>query len=180
MEQERPWVRLPTAERADDLAGPRPAGTAGTQRRELGHYPASLFPPQSQLAGLLDSLGGSPSPANHSTRGNATLNPLTGEHLESTQVRATSNGELYEMHYHLHYMDLLLAYYLVGICTLLMFMAIITGRAHRRSSRTSSPDPARQRSWLDAQRDQRDSPAFLHHDRWWCSSTPTCPPAWLL
>ncbi len=90
----------------------------------------------------------------HGARGNATLNPLTGEHQESTPVRATGGGELlYEMHYRLHYMDLLLAYYLVGICTLLMFMAIITGViTHKKIFKdffTFRPGKG-QRSWLDA------------------------------
>ena len=90
----------------------------------------------------------------HGARGNATLNPLTGEHQESPPVRATGGGELlYEMHYRLHYMDLLLAYYLVGICTLLMFMAIITGViTHKKIFKdffTFRPGKG-QRSWLDA------------------------------
>lgn len=90
----------------------------------------------------------------HGARGNATLNPLTGEHLESTPVRATGGGELlYEMHYRLHYMDTLTAYYLVGICTLLMFVAIITGViTHKKIFKdffTFRPGKG-QRSWLDA------------------------------
>ncbi|MCG8393770.1 MAG: PepSY domain-containing protein [Pseudomonadales bacterium] len=90
----------------------------------------------------------------HGARGNEILDPVTGAPLEKGAVRDTGGGELlYEMHYRLHYMDLLLAYYLVGICTLLMFIAIITGViTHKKIFKdffTFRPGKG-QRSWLDA------------------------------
>lgn len=87
-------------------------------------------------------------------RGDETLGTGTGLPQETVEPRETGGGELlYEMHYRLHYMDLLLAYYLVGICTLLMFMAIITGIiTHKKIFKdffTFRPGKG-QRSWLDA------------------------------
>ena len=157
MEPERPLVEaLPTAERAqmislalDQLEQRAP--NAANWDITLPHY-SPLSRGWQDFSIRWEDL---PEPGHdHGARGNATLNPLTGEHLESTPVRATGGGELlYEMHYRLHYMDLLLAYYLVGICTLLMFMAIITGViTHKKIFKdffTFRPGKG-QRSWLDA------------------------------
>jgi uncharacterized iron-regulated membrane protein len=82
-----------------------------------------------------------------------TLDPLTGAPSEA-KVRETGGGTaLYVMHYALHYLPARLAYYLVGICTMSMFIAILTGViAHKRifrdffTFRTSKG----QRTWLDA------------------------------
>lgn len=55
----------------------------------------------------------------------ARLNTSTGEKI---QLRDTGGGQtLYKMHYKLHYLPKIIAYYLVGICTMLMLVGIITG-----------------------------------------------------
>lgn len=55
----------------------------------------------------------------------ARLNTVTGEKI---QLRDTGGGQtLYKMHYKLHYLPKIIAYYLVGICTMLMLVGIITG-----------------------------------------------------
>ncbi len=78
------------------------------------------------------------------------LNPYTGQTIEK---RATSGGQtLYRMHYRLHYMPRQLAYYLVGICTMFMLLALITGIViHKKIFREfftlrRSKKPS---SWLD-------------------------------
>ncbi|MEI6894544.1 MAG: PepSY-associated TM helix domain-containing protein [Colwellia sp.] len=54
------------------------------------------------------------------------LNPTTGQ--EVAELRATGGGfSLYRMHYRLHYMPRLVAYWIVGFCTMLMLIAVITG-----------------------------------------------------
>ncbi|TLX45110.1 hypothetical protein C1E24_20680 [Pseudoalteromonas phenolica] len=53
------------------------------------------------------------------------LNPYTGEELTP---RATAGGQtLYRMHYRLRYMPTKIAYYIVGVATMFMFLALITG-----------------------------------------------------
>lgn len=53
------------------------------------------------------------------------LNPNTGEELT---LRATAGGQtLYRMHYRLRYMPKMVAYYIVGVATMFMFLALITG-----------------------------------------------------
>ena len=48
--------------------------------------------------------------------------------LEKIEARETSGGRtLYRMHYRLHYMDTSISYWLVGFCTMLMLLAVITG-----------------------------------------------------
>lgn len=59
-------------------------------------------------------------------RTNKILDTETGQ--ESAEVRATGGGRaLYIMHYRLHYMPRLVAYWIVGFCTMLMLIAVITG-----------------------------------------------------
>jgi len=54
-----------------------------------------------------------------------TLDPVSGAPVGA---RDTNGGRgLYEMHYALHYMPYEVAYYTVGVATLFMFLAIITG-----------------------------------------------------
>jgi len=54
------------------------------------------------------------------------LNTETGQ--EAKQARETAGGrDLYRMHYALHYMPNIVAYWLVGFCTMLMLVAVITG-----------------------------------------------------
>lgn len=81
-----------------------------------------------------------------------TLNPHDGLPAES-KVRETGGGmTLYVMHYALHYMPKRWAYYVVGICTMFMLVAILSGVvAHKRIFKdffTFRPGKG-QRSWLD-------------------------------
>lgn len=53
------------------------------------------------------------------------LNPYTGEELNP---QATAGGQtLYRMHYRLRYIPTKIAYYIVGVATMFMFLALITG-----------------------------------------------------
>jgi uncharacterized iron-regulated membrane protein len=53
------------------------------------------------------------------------LDITTGEKIES---RATGGGRLlYRMHYRLHYLSTKISYWLVGFCSMLMLLAVITG-----------------------------------------------------
>lgn len=83
-------------------------------------------------------------------RGNEILDSTTGEPLSG---RATGGGQtLYRMHYALHYLPTDLAYWIVGICTMFMLVAIITGVIiHKKIFQdlfTFRPRKG-QRSWLD-------------------------------
>lgn len=79
------------------------------------------------------------------------LNVATGEALP---LRKTGGGQLlYQMHYRLHYLPFLAAFSLVAICTLLMFVGLLTGIIiHKKifvdffTLRLNKG----QRSWLDA------------------------------
>ncbi|MBN7796124.1 PepSY-associated TM helix domain-containing protein [Parahaliea mediterranea] len=87
-------------------------------------------------------------------RGQQGLDPQTGAHREPVATRDTGGGrQLYRMHYALHYIDRQLAYYLVGVCTMLMLVAIVTGViTHKKIFKdffTFRPGKG-QRSWLDA------------------------------
>ena len=53
------------------------------------------------------------------------LDVISGESVES---RATGGGRLlYRMHYRLHYLSTKISYWIVGFCTMLMLLAVITG-----------------------------------------------------
>ncbi len=53
------------------------------------------------------------------------LDALTGEAVAS---RATGGGKLlYRMHYRLHYLSTSISYWVVGFCSMLMLLAVITG-----------------------------------------------------
>jgi uncharacterized iron-regulated membrane protein len=53
------------------------------------------------------------------------LDVKTGESVES---RATGGGRLlYRMHYRLHYLSTKISYWIVGFCSMLMLLAVITG-----------------------------------------------------
>jgi len=87
-------------------------------------------------------------------RGSEQLDPATGGLRTDIEPRATGGGrQLYIMHYALHYIDYPLAFRLVGICTMLMLVAIITGViTHKKIFKdffTFRPGKG-QRSWLDA------------------------------
>lgn len=83
-----------------------------------------------------------------------TLDPVTGEAAAEPAVRKTGGGHLlYRMHYMLHYVPYDVAIRLVGACTMLMLMAIVTGViTHKKifvDFFTFRPGKG-QRSWLDA------------------------------
>ena len=85
-------------------------------------------------------------------RGNEQLDALTGEPLPELE-RATGGGQLlYRMHYILHYLDPQTAYRIVGVITMLMFLAMVTGIVvHKKIFKdffTFRPGRG-QRSWLD-------------------------------
>jgi uncharacterized iron-regulated membrane protein len=82
--------------------------------------------------------------------GNELLDSSTGEPVTA---RATGGGQaLYRMHYALHYLPTTLAYWIVGICSMFMLVAIITGVIiHKKIFKdffTFRPQKG-QRSWLD-------------------------------
>lgn len=83
------------------------------------------------------------------------LDPASGALLpQEAEPRATSGGfGLYRMHYSLHYMPYMWAVRIVGVCTMLMLIAIVTGViTHKKIFKdffTFRPGKG-QRSWLDA------------------------------
>lgn len=83
------------------------------------------------------------------------LNPLSGSVLPpEPEPRATAGGGgLYSMHYALHYMPYQWAIRIVGVCTMLMLVAMVTGViTHKKIFKdffTFRPGKG-QRSWLDA------------------------------
>ncbi|MEN0037672.1 MAG: PepSY-associated TM helix domain-containing protein [Cellvibrio sp.] len=82
--------------------------------------------------------------------GNELLDSTTGDALSG---RATGGGQtLYRMHYALHYLPTDVAYWIVGICSMFMLVAIITGIViHKKIFKdffTFRPQKG-QRSWLD-------------------------------
>lgn len=83
-------------------------------------------------------------------RGNELLDSTTGDALSG---RATGGGQtLYQMHYALHYLPTNVAYWIVGICSMFMLLAIVTGVViHKKIFKdffTFRPQKG-QRSWLD-------------------------------
>lgn len=83
-----------------------------------------------------------------------TLDPATGQAAAEPVVRKTGGGHLlYRMHYMLHYVPYDVAIRLVGVCTMLMLMAVVTGViTHKKifvDFFTFRPGKG-QRSWLDA------------------------------
>lgn len=84
------------------------------------------------------------------TSGNELLDSTTGDALTG---RATGGGQtLYRMHYALHYLPTGIAYWIVGICSMFMLLAIVTGVViHKKIFKdffTFRPQKG-QRSWLD-------------------------------
>lgn len=84
----------------------------------------------------------------------ATLDTETGTVVREQQVRKTGGGHLlYRMHYELRYMPYAVAIRIVGVCAMLMFMAILTGIITHKKIFTDffTFRPGKgQRSWLDA------------------------------
>ena len=77
-----------------------------------------------------------------------------GAPVAAPKVRATGGGnQLYRMHYRLRYMSLDAARYAVGVCTMLMLLALVSGViVHKKIFAdffTFRPGKG-QRSWLDA------------------------------
>ena len=86
--------------------------------------------------------------------GGEELDAHTGLPRQEVEPRETGGGRaLYVMHYALHYIPYSVAIYLVGVCTMLMLLAIITGViTHKKIFKdffTFRPGKG-QRSWLDA------------------------------
>jgi uncharacterized iron-regulated membrane protein len=84
----------------------------------------------------------------------ATLDPATGTEIKRDEVRKTGGGFLlYRMHYSLHYIPYDFAFRLIGVCTMLMLVAIVSGIiTHKKIFKdffTFRPAKG-QRSWLDA------------------------------
>ena len=88
------------------------------------------------------------------SRGGETLDPITGQVQPEIEPRATAGGNgLYRMHYALHYMPYQVAIWLVGVCTMLMLLAVVTGVITHKKIFTDffTFRPGKgQRSWLDA------------------------------
>jgi len=88
---------------------------------------------------------------NAGASGHERLDPETGRPVT---YRETGGGQLlYRMHYRLHYLPARTAYWIVGICTMAMLLAIVTGViVHKRIFRDFFLFRAGrgQRSWLDA------------------------------
>jgi uncharacterized iron-regulated membrane protein len=88
------------------------------------------------------------------SRGRETLDPQTGEFKDEIETRATRGGVgLYRMHYALHYIPYTIAINIIGVCTMLMFLAILSGIITHKKIFTDffTFRPGKgQRSWLDA------------------------------
>ena len=95
-----------------------------------------------------------PQPGQRARRGGEELDPVTGQIQPETEPRATAGGTgLYRMHYALHYIPYPVAIWLVGICTMLMLLAVITGVVTHKKIFTDffTFRPGKGlRSWLDA------------------------------
>jgi len=87
----------------------------------------------------------------HTANGNEQLDSTSGKPLD---VRATGGGQfLYKMHYRLHYLSKDVAYWAVGVATMFMLVALVTGIiVHKKIFAdffTFRPGKG-QRTWLDA------------------------------
>ncbi len=88
-------------------------------------------------------------------RGSEQLDSVTGGvAAPDPEARATGGGfRLYRMHYALHYLPYEVAIYIVGVCTMLMLIAIVTGViTHKKIFKDffTFRGGKGQRSWLDA------------------------------
>jgi len=87
-------------------------------------------------------------------RGSENLDALSGTFKQEIEPRSTGGGRtLYRMHYALHYLSGSVGIKIVGICTMLMLLAVVTGVVtHKKIFRdffTFRPGKG-QRSWMDA------------------------------
>lgn len=91
---------------------------------------------------------------NFGLRGSENLDPMTGDFLQEVEPRVTAGGRgLYRMHYVLRYMPVSTGIEIVGICTMLMLLAVVTGVITHKKIFTDffTFRPGKgQRSWLDA------------------------------
>lgn len=92
-------------------------------------------------------------PGTDGERGKTANEVLDSASGQPVSARATGGGQtLYRMHYALHYLPLDAAYWLVGVCSIFMLVAIITGVViHKKIFKdlfTFRPQKG-QRSWLD-------------------------------
>jgi len=87
-------------------------------------------------------------------RGSETLDPVSGDFKQEIEPRSTGGGRaLYRMHYALHYLSSSTGIKLVGICTMLMLLAVITGVVTHKKIFTdffTFRGGKGQRSWMDA------------------------------
>lgn len=84
---------------------------------------------------------------------NATLDPITGVEKLPVLTRSTEGGELFRgLHWQLHYIDTQAGMYIVGVCSLIALLALITGVvAHKKIFADFFTFRLRKgpRSWLD-------------------------------
>ncbi|WP_066269053.1 PepSY-associated TM helix domain-containing protein [Hydrogenophaga palleronii] len=90
-------------------------------------------------------------------QGSRYIEPVTGETIvpqDRAELRRTGGGvALYRMHYALHYMSERTGVLIVGVCTMLMLLAIVSGIVTHKKIFTDffTFRPGKgQRSWLDA------------------------------
>ncbi|MDH4990670.1 PepSY-associated TM helix domain-containing protein [Aquamicrobium lusatiense] len=87
-------------------------------------------------------------------RGRENLDAETGQPLQEPEARDTRGGQgLYQMHFLLHYVPLNAGIKIVGICTMLMLLAVVTGVITHKKIIADFFTFRRgkgQRSWLDA------------------------------
>ncbi|MEM7255037.1 MAG: PepSY-associated TM helix domain-containing protein [Pseudomonadota bacterium] len=133
------------ADRAVEIAHQRLAAVApGADRWRIG------LPGTREYPNLTVSWRYRDPPPNVAAEGQERLNPLTGTPFA---VRDTHGGQsLYRMHYVLHYVPSTVGIYLVGIATMCLLIALVTGVViHRKIFReffTFRPGRGA-RSWLD-------------------------------
>lgn len=85
-----------------------------------------IYLPSSRDANL--KVGWRELPEAGETRGNWVKKVLDVHTGESVNTRETGGGRLlYRMHYRLHYLSTKISYWIVGFCSLLMLLAVITG-----------------------------------------------------
>jgi uncharacterized iron-regulated membrane protein len=147
MQPERPLVQqvLPVDRAAEIGLARLQAAVPGAERLFIG-FPGYRSPDLRLFWQMPPAADGK-----RGARGSETLDPATAEPIKA---RATGGGQLlYRMHYEFHYMPARTAWWIAGICTMFMFVAIISGIVvHRRIFAdffTFRPRKG-QRSWLDA------------------------------
>lgn len=147
MKPERPLVHASMSlEQMIDVGLKRLQAVAPTADRWFISPPVSRENPDLRVTHRQAAADGKPA-----RNGNELLNPQTGAPV---QTRDTGGGQLlYRMHYDLHYLPNGAANWLVGVCSMFMLIAIVTGViVHKRIFKdffTFRPGK-KQRSWLDA------------------------------